>query len=119
QCHLAKDADMQQKMKWEELDGAAIVRQTFGVVIHGVPKEHIDPRAQSQNEISAILEEGNDIKVARTFPLMKKARNPTAPTHSIIVFMESAECADRAICDGLCIQGRRHAVEEYAPQCQI
>src|SRR5215468_8413733 len=50
---------------------------------------------------------------------MKKAKNPNAPTYSVVVFTECSKKANKLICERLRLEGRYHAAERYAPQCQI
>lgn len=119
-CETEEDASIIQQLKWESiLDGATTLKPAYGVVIHGVPKCEIDTTTQNQDEIKEYLESINDIKVTRTTLLMKKARNPSAPTQSIIVFMERPEEADNCIMDGVRIENRIYPAERYIPQCQI
>jgi hypothetical protein len=119
-CETENDANAIQKLKWESiLDGATTLKPAYGVVIHGVPKCEIDTTMQKQEEIKACLESINDIKVTRTTPLMRKVRNTSAPTQSIIVYMERPEEADNCIMDGVRIENRIYPAERYVPQCQI
>lgn len=119
-CETEKDANTVQELKWESiLDGATTLKPAYGVVIHGVPKCEIDTTTQNQEEIKTRLENINNIKVTRTVPLMKKARNTSAPTQSIIVFTEHPEEADNCIMDGVRIENRIYPAERYTPQCQI
>ena len=72
QCHEEQDASTLEKIKCETLEGATIIKSTFGVVIHGISKNEVKPNTQTQDEIKAILEEDNDIKVDRVTPLMRR-----------------------------------------------
>jgi len=100
-CQNEKDAQTLSKIDWNELGGGQMLKTTYGVVIHGVAKNDINPNAQEQEKMREALEMENNIKVARVTTLTKRARNPEAPTHSIIIFTENPEEANNIIHDGL------------------
>lgn len=72
QCHEEYDANVLQKIKWGILKGATIIKPTYGMVIHGVSKQEINPGEQSQEEAKAVLEEKYDIKTIHITMLMKR-----------------------------------------------
>jgi len=117
QCNHESETKALQNIKWEDMEGASIVKPTYGVVVHGVSKSDINPTDQS--DAKAALETNNNIKVNRVAPLIKKPRNPEAPTQSIIIFTENPKEGNDLICEGLRVEGRYYAAERYAPQCQI
>ena len=86
-CHEEKDAKALQNLKRGTLEGTAVLKPTYRVVAHGVSKSAINPETQSRD----------DIKVERVMALMRRARNPGAPTQSIMVFTESPKDADNLI----------------------
>ena len=118
QCNTEADVAALQQIKWERFfEGATQVKASFGIVLHGVPKKNLDLIDQPQ----AIreLEGTNALKsISRVAPLMRKPRNPTAPTHSIVIFLSNAEEADGCISEGVVIQTRTHQAVRYTPQCQ-
>jgi len=115
-CHTESDATQVRHINWEEtLGGVTVVKTEYGIVLHGVPKrfmEHIE-------ELVAEIERANQIKVKRIAPLIKNARNPDAPTQSIVIFTESLEEANKCIDDQVIIEGRLFGTDRYTPQCQI
>ena len=119
-CNSEADATSLRNLNWETaLCGAKAISATYAIVIHGVSKQDIDTGTQSQETIKASLESINDIDIVRTAPLMKRPRNPNAPTHSIIVFLKSSKEADNCIINGIRIGHRLHSAERYAPQYQV
>jgi hypothetical protein len=118
QCNTEADVAALRQIKWELIfEGATQVKGSYGVVLHGAPKKNLDLTDQPQ----AIreLEGSNALKsVSRVAPLMRKPRNPSAPTHSIVIFFDNAEEADRCISEGVVIQSRIHQAVRYIPQCQ-
>jgi hypothetical protein len=87
------------------------------MVINGVPKREINPDEQSQEEALAALEKNYGIKAIRVALLMKRTRNPEAPTHSINVFMETPEEADSLINNGFRGPDGYYYPKRYMPQC--
>jgi hypothetical protein len=119
-CDTEKDAVQLRELDWgHALEGGAVIKPTYGIVVHGVSKQDINTEAQSHEEIKARIEHTNRIKVERVALLRRRARNPNAPTHSIVIFTECPKEADGCILDGVHIGNRHHAAERYAPQCQI
>ena len=121
QCQHEMDTLALHNIKWSELEGAKLIKPTYGVVINGVAKCDIDPqRAENQEEITKTIEMYNDINIARIEPLMKKLKNPEAPTHSIIIFTECPEEADNLIHEGFKTEkGRLYHAVRYKPQCRM
>ena len=120
QCDTEEDALTLKKLKWETiLDGATTMKTTHSIVLNGVSKQHIDLESQSQEEIKALLEQDNNIKVSRVTRLMRKVRNPNAPTQSLVAHMESLEDANYCINNDVRIGHRIYTAERYIPQCQI
>ena len=110
------------KLNWDKpLDGATLVEPSYGIVIHGVSKNDVNFESDAVEQIKSKIEESNPetIKVTRVAPLRKRARNPSATTHSIVAFTASAKEADECILYGINIDHRRYSAERYAPQCQI
>jgi hypothetical protein len=127
-CATEEDAEVIRGLEWGAiLNGAAISKKPRGVVMHGVSKRHINFETQSQDEIRAKINEENDIKVLHAMPLMKKAKNPDAPTQSIVILMEDPNeanhCIDNGvdfrIDNGVEIKKRNYHAERYVPECQV
>jgi len=115
-CHTESDATKLRQLRWEEmLSGVTIVKMEYGIVIHGVPKNLME----NIEEFMANIERANQIKVKRIALLTKNARNPDAPTQSIVIFTETPEEANKCIDDNAAIERRLYHAERYIPQCQI
>jgi hypothetical protein len=128
QCATEEDAEVIQGLEWAKiLKGAAISKKPRGVVMHGVSKRHINFETQSQDEIRTKINEENDIKVLQVMPLMKRVKNPDAPTQSIVILMEDPSeanyCIDNGvdfrIDNGVEIKKRNYHAERYMPECQV
>jgi hypothetical protein len=102
QCATEEDAEVIQGLEWAKiLKGAAISKKPRGIVMHGVSKRHINFETQSQDEIRTKINEENDIKVLQVMPLMKRVKNPDAPTQSIVILMEDPSEANYCIDNGV------------------
>jgi hypothetical protein len=123
-CSTPEDATtLRAVIDWEKVMGAKLATTVYGVVVHGVAKSDINPTA---NEPGSALDKGikdletiNSIKVRRLAPLLRKPRNPGAPTHSIIIFVENPNQADHLILRGVHIANRHYNVEKYMPRSQL
>jgi hypothetical protein len=104
QCNTEVDVAALQQLKWELIfEGATQVKKSYGVVLHRVPKKNLDLADQTQAKHE--LEGSNTLKsISRVTLLMRKPRNSTAPTHSIVIFLDNAKEADRCISEGIVIQ---------------
>ena len=121
-CSSEEAAKELRKLDWEKpLEGARLVESLYGIVVHGVPKASINFECDAQEQIKFKIEQSNleTIKVARVTPLRKRAKNPDADMHSIVIFTANPHEADDCILYGINIGQRHHAVERYIPQCQI
>ena len=115
-CHTESDATKVKQLDWKEIfGGATVVKTEYGVVIHGVAKYLM----ANLDNFKTLIEKANGIKITRVAPLIKNARNPDAPTQSIIIFTVSAEEANKCIDSTVTIERRRYEAERYTPQCQI
>jgi hypothetical protein len=130
-CTSEADADAVRSLRWKEMLGATVAKPAYGVVIHGVSKEDMDPRANGFNMQDAADQiEGHNpfkitekqvipVKVTRISPLMRKPKNPRAPSQSLVVFTEDRAHADHLILRGVRIGGRIHSAHRYMPQHQL
>jgi hypothetical protein len=130
-CTSEADADAVRSLRWKEMLGATIAKPAYGVVIHGVSKEDMDPcvhgfsmqdavdQIESHNPFQVIEKQVIPVKVTRISPLMRKPKNPRAPSQSLIVFTEDRAHADHLILRGVRIGGRIHSAHRYMPQHQL
>jgi len=115
-CQDERDATKLRQLNWKEiLGGVTVMRMEYGIVIHGVPKRFME----NIEEFTANFEDANNIKIKRITLLTKNARNPDAPTQSIVIFTESPEEANKCIDDIVIIERRLFSAERYNPQCRI
>jgi hypothetical protein len=121
-CTSEKEAEELRNQDWTKtFEGAEVLKDLYGIIIHGVAKNDIDPEKHTPEDMKTRLEEANhsNIKIIKMIPLRRKARNPKAPTHSIVIFMESPTEANDCISYGIKIGYRHYPTEKYVPCCQI
>jgi len=117
-CRTEEDANNLRKMNWNNT-GLKVIKQTYGVVIHGVSKHDIDFEKDDIDEIKTRIEQSNyGLKIAKINPLRRRTRNPNATTQSIVIHTETAEQADQCIDDQVNIEYRLYQAERFTPQCQ-
>ena len=131
-CDNEDGAQQLQKIDWEKAiaPGVTLASQEYGVVLHGVPINVLDARTASQQDMQELIQKTNNkIEVRRVAPLMKKPRNPCAPTQSIVIFTSSPKEANAVLTSGICLErmneethekeGRTYDTERYNPQHRI
>ena len=121
-CLAEKDAQILRNVNWNDaINGAIIIKRTYGIVMHGVPKYDVDFEKDNLEELKTQIENANNgcIKINKIAPLRRRARNPNATTQSIVIFTDHPEEADECIENGIIIEHRLHKAERYLRQGQI
>jgi len=121
-CTSDKSAEELRHLDWNNiLEGVKTVEETYGIVIHGVPKDLINFETDTAEEIKAKVEKANpeSLEVVRVAPLRKHTRNPHAGTQSIIVFVRTRQEANYFIEQGINIGSKHYWPTRYTPQCQV
>src|SRR5277367_2207036 len=120
-CTSDKEAEELYNIEWNNIfEGINVIEQWSKIVLHGVSKHAIDFERDKPEEIIALIEDANHgIKIGKVEPLMKRSRNPNAPTQSIIISMKHSEEADECMADGMSIERRWFRPERYTPQCRV
>jgi hypothetical protein len=106
QCDTPEDAQLlrNSNIKWgNTFEGLSVHILKYGIVIHGVPKDEIDPK-ENQDEIIEIIETENPTlkeKVTQISPLRWKIQEDDTKKHqSLIIFVNDMEAAERMIQQG-------------------
>ena len=131
-CDNEDNAKQLRQVDWETAiaPGVTFATQEYGVVLHGVPIRFFDARTTPQQEMREFIQKtNNNIDVQRVSPLMKKPRNPSAPTQSIVIFTSSPEKANAILTDVVrlekmneethIVEGMDYVPERYNTQHQI
>jgi hypothetical protein len=121
-CPTPEDAEVVKALNWHNiLEGTKVHKPTYGIVVHGVDKMELNLEDQDRvNEsIEASNKEVENLKVVRTAPLMRKARNEDAPTQSVVLFVEDINSAIELTEKGVKVGHRLYRAEKYSPQMQL
>jgi Zinc knuckle. len=124
QCEDPEDAKKLRTMNWEAaFEGLTERQRKYSIVIHGVPKEDLNPKTEDNAKAIAKLEEENITRKLHIAKLdvikQKESDNPESPTrhHSIVIFTHDSTEANACIDRGVIIRGRMYSSPaRYAPQ---
>jgi hypothetical protein len=120
-CDTEEDANkLCGAIDWEQVMGAKIAANMYGVVVHGVAKNDTNLE-DSKSMVKVVKELGmvNSVNIVHAAPLLQKPQNPGAPTYSIIVYTDNTNHADKLILHGIHIGNRHYNAEKYLPRCQL
>ena len=118
-CDTEEEAKRLKGLKWEAvLGGAALLKPTFRIVVHGASKWAIKEPFQSEEGLETVnrLDEGSILAVE---PLLRKPNDPESPTSSVIITFGASQHANRFLKHGIYVGKRYHKPRRYMPQCQI
>src|SRR6266516_3207034 len=124
QCRTPEQAEELQNINWGlAFKGLCVYRPKFGIVVHSVPKAELDvtclDNEDSRNLQAAKIHHDNTLPVTKIAPLHRKNSERASTHHSLVIFTDNPDAADRCIKYGLYINYRRYRVERYAPHLQI
>src|SRR5579859_4880768 len=127
QCKNPRDTKKLKTMNWgAAFEGLMEHQRKYGIVIHRVPKEDLNPKTDDNSKAIAKLEEKNSTRqlhIAKldTIPKKENQRSETpARHHSIIIFTNDPTEANECMNRGIIIKGRIYSSpERYAPQLNI
>jgi len=118
-----EEAEKLKEVKWSiAYRGLATHKTKYGVVIHGVPIDEINPNKDPEAAIAQLEKEneGRGIKILKIASLSKKtAMRPATTQQSIVIHMSQLEAANKSIRAGIYFNQRMYAAEQYAPQYKI
>jgi hypothetical protein len=121
----SEDIEALKKLDWSKYaPGTAPIEPQYGIVVHGASKLDVPLNLAThvtEEHVNREIEMTNlkRFAIKKITPLRKYAKNPEAPTQSIVLQLSSPEEADECIMNGIIIGKRLHHVEKYMPQYQI
>ena len=121
-CSTDEEARELRGMDWKTSFGASVVETVYRVVYYGVSKFDIDFEKDKPEEIIARIQGANSegLTIKGVEPLLKRTRNPNAPTQSIVISFNCPKQADNCIEMRINIKRRHYQIaERYIPQCQL
>ena len=124
-CESKEDPQLLSKLDWNLIfSGVRTKKRKYGLVLHGVPKQDLDPNIEDETILKDEIEEENtsrNLQVAQVIPLRRSQKhlNKIAAHHSIVIFTHSIEEADECLKCGMSIKGRFYYPEKYTPELNI
>lgn len=124
-CESVKDPELLHTMDWGAIfNGVTASKRKYGLVIHGVPKNDLDPTKEDQIILRDELEEENtsrNLQAEQVFPLRRTKKQLEKPTahHSIVILTTRIQAADDCLKRGMFIKGRYYLPEKYTPDLNI
>ena len=121
-CRTEKEAETLRNVPWgDAIEGVTVIKNTFGIVVHGVDKYDVDFNKDDPEELKTEIERANrnHFKIQRIMPLRRRARNPNAIAQSIVILLDDPNAADDCIEGGINIGSEHYHAVRYMPHCQI
>jgi hypothetical protein len=120
-CESAEEATRLRKLDWTAAYEGLVVRQPkFGIVIHGVSIDEVNPRTDPLDDIASEIGERNNIKVVQLRTLRAPPKlDPKAQHNSFVILTHDQEAADKCMRKGIFLNCRLYNAEKYTPQYQL
>jgi len=120
-CDSAEEANRLRKIDWSKaFEGLEVRQPKFGIVIHGVPIEEINPRTDNLDDIADEIGDRNSLKVVKLRTLRAPSKlDPMARNNSYVVLTHDVKAADKCLKKGIFINCRLFNTEKYTPQYQL
>src|SRR5277367_4332249 len=112
-CSTDEEAKELRGMDWKrDFEGVSVVETVYRVVYHGVSKFDIDFEKDKPEEIIARIRDSNseELTIKGVEPLLKRPRNPNAPTQSIVISFKCLKQADNCMEMGINIERRHYQI---------
>jgi len=103
ECDSEEEANRLQEIEWSTAYEGLVVRQLkFGLVIHGIPIEEINPHIDNLDDIAAEIGALNNLKDVKLRTLRAPSKlDPIARNNSFIVLTHDMEAADECLKKGI------------------
>ena len=123
-CETEAEAKQLRETDWSKAyPGLGVRRPKYGVVIHGIPVDEIDPRQTDMEDYVKDIEIQNNklnIKIAKLRTLKAPNKlNPHARYASFVIQTHDPEAADRCLKSGINYNCRFYPAEKHTPQLQL
>jgi hypothetical protein len=120
-CETPKEAACLRKVDWTVAFEGLVVRQPkFGIVIHGISTDEINPLTDNLDEIASEIGDRNGMNVVQLRTLRAPSKiDPMAKHNSFVVLTHDKEAADNCLRKGTILNCRLYPAEKYTPQYQL
>ena len=120
-CETVEEATRLRKINWMAAYEGLVVRQPkFGIVIHGISIDEVNPHTDSLDDIASEIGERNNINIIRMRTLRAPSKiDHTARHNSFVILTHDKEAADTCLRKGVFLNCRLYNAEKYTPQYQL
>jgi hypothetical protein len=120
-CDTEEEANRLRQIDWTQaLEGLAVCQPKYGIVIHGVHIDEINPTTDNLNDFANEIGARNNIEVVQLKTLRAPAKlDPTTRHNSFVVLTHEKEAADNCLKRGIYLNCRLYNTEKYTPQYQL
>jgi len=102
-------------------EGLKAHKPIYGIVVHGVKSDAINLEVDHSEIIKEWEEENSDrgIKITKIATLRRTAKHRPTSHHSLKIYTEDKDAANKCIQRGFIIDSTKHKVERYVPQWHL
>ena len=102
-------------------EGVKAHKSIYGIVVHGVKSDAINLDIDHSDIIKEWEEDNSDrgIKIIKIATLRRIAKHKPTAHHSLKIYTEDKDAANKCIQRGFVIDSVKHKVERYAPQWHL
>ena len=102
-------------------EGVKVHKPIYGIVVHGVKFDAINLDIDHSDIIKEWEEDNSDrgIKIIKIATLRRIAKHKPTAHHSLKIYTEDKDAANKCIQRGFVIDSVKHKVERYAPQWHL
>ena len=120
-CETEDEAARLRQVDWTEAYEGLVIRQPkFGIVIHGVHIDEINPHTDNLNEIASEIGARNNLNAVQLRTLRAPSKlDPMARNNSFVILTHDKEAADNCLKKGIYLNCRLYSSEKYTPQYQL
>ena len=120
-CDTEEEANRLRKIDWSKtIEGLEIRQSKFGIVIHGISIEEINPHTDNLDDIADEIGSRNNLKIVKLRTLRAPSKlDPMTRHNSYVLLIHNAEAADKCLKKGVFLNCRLFNTEKYTPQYQL
>jgi hypothetical protein len=120
-CDTEEEANRLREIDWSKaMEGLEVRQPKFGIVIHAIPIEEINPHTDNLDDIADEIGNRNNLKIVKLRTLRVPSKlDPMARNNSYVILTHNAEAADKCLKKGIFLNCRLFNTEKYTPQYQL
>ena len=120
-CDTEEEANRLRKIDWTKaIEGLEVRQPKFGIVIHSIPIEEINPHIDNLVDIADEIGNRNNLKIVKLRTLRAPSKlDPMARNYSYVALTHDVEAANKCLKKGIFLNCRLFPTEKYTPQYQL